>query len=171
MPARRDGQILVPFAIESPLSGVGKRFGPDDALWYRRTVVVEQDPGRRCLLHVEAVDYPSTLWVNDTRMGTRTGGNLPFSFDVTDALQRGENTLTLRVTDATDTAYQLHGKQRLNPRRIWYTPVSGIWQTVWMEQVPASGYVTHLPGARCAGSAALVPRFSHPLPGDRRARR
>ena len=131
-----DGKILVPFAIEAPLSGVERRFTPEDALWYRRTFEATKKEGNRLLLNFEAVDYQSTVWVNDVEVGSNTGGNLPFSFDITDAVKDGENTLLVRVTDATDTAYQLHGKQVLNPRGIWYTPVSGIWQTVWMEEVP-----------------------------------
>ena len=136
-PESWDGEIRVPFAIESPLSGIERRFGPEDVIWYRRNLEVQKRGDRRYRLNFEAVDYHSTLWVNDQKIGEHIGGNLPFSFDVTDALQGGSNVITLRVTDATDTAYQLHGKQRLNPRGIWYTPVSGIWQTVWMEEVPA----------------------------------
>lgn len=135
-PESWDGEIRVPFAIESPLSGVERRFGPEDALWYRRSFHVKKRDDRRYRLNFEAVDYRSTVWVNGTEVGSNTGGNLPFSFDISDALRDGENVVTLRVTDATDSAYQLHGKQRLNPRGIWYTPVSGIWQTVWMEEVP-----------------------------------
>ena len=137
-PAKWSGKIVVPFAIEAPLSGVARRFGPDDALWYRRTVAVKKRPDRRYLLNFEAVDYESTVWVNGTKVGSHRGGFLPFSFDITDALNDGRNTIIVRVTDATDTPgrYQLHGKQRLDPQGIWYTPVSGIWQTVWMEEVP-----------------------------------
>ena len=131
-----DGKILVPFAIEAPLSGVEKRITPDDALWYRRSFSAEKQKGMHVLLNFEAVDYASTVWVNNIEVGSNTGGNLPFSFDITEALNGGENTLLVRVADATDTGYQLHGKQVLTPRGIWYTPVSGIWQTVWMEEVP-----------------------------------
>jgi beta-galactosidase len=140
-PTAWQGEILVPFAIEAPLSGVGKRITAQDALWYRRTFdAPKARTGDRTLLNFEAVDYSATVWVNDTQVGTHTGGNLPFSLDVTAALREGSNTLTLRVTDATDAlgAYQLHGKQTENPRGIWYTPVSGIWQTVWLETVPAT---------------------------------
>ena len=135
-PSTWDGEILVPFAIEAPLSGVQRRFGPDEALWYRRSVDSRKEEGRRYLLNFEAVDYQSTVWVNGRKVGSHTGGNLPFSFDVTEAFKDGTNVFTVRVTDATDTAYQLHGKQRLQPKGIWYTPVSGIWQTVWMEALP-----------------------------------
>jgi len=139
-PQKWDGKIRVPFAIESPLSGVERRLWPDDTLWYRRGLTVEKRPDRRYRINFEAVDYQSTLWVNGQEVGSNTGGNLPFSFDITEVLRDGENELTLRVNDATDTEYQLHGKQVLNPRAIWYTPVSGIWQTVWLEEVPQ----THL---------------------------
>ncbi len=137
-PKNWEGKILVPFAIEAPLSGVERQFTPEDALWYRRTVDVEKKDGKRYLLNFEAVDYQSTVWVNGVEAGSHTGGNLPFSFDVTDLSKDGSNEILVRVTDATDQlgAYQLQGKQRLNPKGIWYTPVSGIWQTVWMEEVP-----------------------------------
>lgn len=140
-PQKWDGKIRVPFAVESPLSGVERRVWPDDALWYRRSLSIEKSDDRRYRINFEAVDYQSTLWVNGQEVGSNTGGNLPFSFDITDALRSGENELTLRVTDATDTEYQLHGKQVLNPRAIWYTPVSGIWQTVWLEELPPT-YLT-----------------------------
>lgn len=139
-PSRWDGEILVPFAMESALSGVKKRVAKDQALWYRRSFPAPAlRDTQRLLLHFEAVDYQSTVWINGTRVGSHTGGNLPFSLDITGALQSGDNTLTVRVTDATDTfgAYQLHGKQVTDPQGIWYTPVTGIWQTVWLETVPA----------------------------------
>ncbi len=143
-PTAWDGKILVPFAIESALSGVKKRFTPDDALWYQRQLTLKPKKGKRTLLHFEAVDYASTVWINGKGIGQHRGGNLPFSFDIGDALISGENQLLVRVTDATDTAYQLHGKQSLKPRGIWYTPVSGIWQTVWTEEVPE----THIRGLK-----------------------
>ncbi len=130
------GEIVVPFAVESRLSGVGAKFTPEDALWYRRAFIASVNPSKRTLLNFEAVDYESTVFVNGKQVGTHVGGNLPFTFDISDVLKDGENDLVVRVTDATDTAFQLHGKQRLQPKGIWYTPVSGIWQTVWIEQVP-----------------------------------
>ena len=135
-PGDWEGDILVPFAIEAPLSGVERRFYPEDVLWYQRGFEIEKKEGKRYRLNFEAVDYESTVWVNGVEVGTNRGGNLPFSFDITEAARDGDNEVMLRVTDATDSAYQLHGKQRLNPKGIWYTPVSGIWQTVWMEEVP-----------------------------------
>ncbi|MFT6862008.1 MAG: arylsulfatase A-like enzyme [Akkermansiaceae bacterium] len=130
------GKILVPFAIESQLSGVQKSITPDDALWYQRTFTHQPNGNNRTLLNFEAVDYHSTVWVNGEHLGRNTGGNLPFLFDITPALKPGENTLTVKVLDATDTQYQLHGKQVSTPHGIWHTPVSGIWQTVWLEEVP-----------------------------------
>ena len=137
-PGKWEGQILVPFAIEAPLSGVEKSFTPDDALWYRRSVDVAKKEDKHYHLNFEAVDYQSTVWVNGRKAGENTGGNLPFYFDVTKLIVGGNNEIVVRVTDATDQrgAYQLHGKQRLNPKGIWYTPVSGIWQTVWLEEMP-----------------------------------
>ncbi|MEC5127561.1 sulfatase-like hydrolase/transferase [Verrucomicrobiales bacterium BCK34] len=139
VPGNWDGEILVPFAIEAPLSGVERRFTPEDALWYQRTMAMEKKEGMRYFLNFEAVDYESTVWVNGVEVGRNTGGSLPLRFEITDAAASGENTVVVKVTDATDQegAYQLHGKQRLNPKGIFYTPVSGIWQTVWMEEVPA----------------------------------
>ncbi len=135
-PEKWDGGILVPFAIESALSGVKKRITPQDAIWYQRDFDATPKPGRKVILHFEAVDYQTTVRVNGKEAGQHTGGNLPFSFDITALLQSGKNTLEVKVTDATDTAHQLHGKQVTKPGGIWYTPVSGIWQTVWLEEVP-----------------------------------
>ncbi len=137
-PDKYDGKILVPFAVEAALSGIRKRVTENDAIWYKRTINVDKNTKRTYLLNFEAVDYQSTVWVNETKVGENTGGNLPFSFDITKALKSGENTISLKVTDATNAkgTYQLHGKQMHNPQGIWYTPVSGIWQTVWLEEVP-----------------------------------
>ncbi|MCB1225556.1 MAG: sulfatase-like hydrolase/transferase [Verrucomicrobiales bacterium] len=171
-PASWQGKILVPFAIESPLSGVERRITPDDALWYQRAFDVTPQPGHRLQLNFEAVDYACTVWVNDQQVGTHTGGNLPFSFDITAAARPGTNTLRLRVTDATDTAYQLHGKQVLNPGGIWYTPVSGIWQTVWLEQVPDAHLAAVKITPKMDGTVTLQFKKKRPRCGpDRRQRR
>ena len=131
-----DGQILVPFCIESSLSGVGKTVGVDQNLWYQRTFTVPKAwKGRRVLLHFGAVDWRADIWVNGVKAGSHTGGYTPFSLDITDALQNGENTLTVKVWDGTDTGFQPRGKQVRKPSGIWYTSVTGIWQTVWMEPV------------------------------------
>lgn len=136
-PESYDGEILVPFAIESALSGVGKRLGEENELWYRRTFSVPAAWDKQhVLLHFGAVDWRADVWVNDTKVGTHTGGFTPFSFDITRALKDGANELTVRVWDPTDKGPQPRGKQVGNPGGIWYTPVSGIWQTVWLEPVP-----------------------------------
>jgi beta-galactosidase/beta-glucuronidase len=144
-PAKYDGQILVPFALEAALSGVGKTLQPAERLWYRRSFTVPAAwKGERTLLHFGAVDYECALWVNGGLVGAHTGGFDPFSFDVTPFLRDGANELLVAVTDPSDTGEQPRGKQQLKPQGIWYTPVSGIWQTVWLEPVPAALYLAEL---------------------------
>ncbi|MEZ0539969.1 glycoside hydrolase family 2 protein [Fibrella arboris] len=141
-PNRFQGQILVPFCVESTLSTVTKSLTPDQRLWYRRRVTLPADwAGQRILLHFGAVDYECGLWVNGGYVGAHTGGSDAFTFDVTDYLKKGANELILGVTDPTSTGEQPRGKQLLSPRGIWYTPVSGIWQTVWMEPVPRDRHI------------------------------
>ena len=136
-PAAWEGEILVPFAVESSLSGVGRRVGADRELWYERTFTVSPKwSGKRVLLHFGAVDWRADVWVNGVSVGTHTGGFTPFEFDITEALKKGGNTLRVRVWDPTDEGPQPRGKQVNNPEGIWYTPVTGIWQTVWLEAVP-----------------------------------
>ncbi len=129
------GQLLVPFCLESRLGGVQRLLQPEEALWYRRSLEATPTPGMRTLLNFEAVDYRCEVFVNGTSVGTHQGGNTPFAFDITEALQSGANEIMVRVEDETE-AWQLRGKQVLTPKGIWYTRVSGIWQTVWLEQVP-----------------------------------
>ena len=134
---KADGQILVPYCIESSLSGVGKTVGSSQHLWYRRNFSVPKAwKGKRVLLHFGAVDWQADVWVNGVKAGSHTGGYTPFSLDITDALQAGDNSLTVRVWDGTDTGFQPRGKQVRKPSGIWYTSVTGIWQTVWLEPVP-----------------------------------
>ncbi len=135
-PSQWEGKILVPFAIESKLSGVQRLLAPQETLWYHRDFKLDLLPTGRLLLNFEAVDYQCQVWINDQRVGDHIGGNDPFSFDITDAIRLGENSVVVSVQDATGGA-QLTGKQRLRPQGIWYTRVSGIWQTVWLEQVAA----------------------------------
>lgn len=137
LPAESDGQILVPFAVESSLSGVGKYVGEQQELVYRRTFEIPASwRGRQVLLHFGAVDWQADVWVNDIKVGSHTGGFTPFSFNITPALSaKGANRLTVRVWDPTDKGPQPRGKQVNCPEGIWYTPVTGIWQTVWLEPV------------------------------------
>ena len=140
VPEEMDGHILVPFAVESALSGVGRAVTENDALWYSREITIPKDwDGQRIILHFGAVDWKAEVYVDDRLVGEHTGGYTPFSFDITDALGKGRrHTLKVKVTDSTDKWYQPHGKQVTDPRGIWYTAVTGIWQTVWMEPVPSS---------------------------------
>jgi len=128
-------KILVPFAPESRLSGVEHVLQPDEKLWYRRSFEVACGEGQAVLLHFGAVDFACELWINGSRVGEHWGGYIPFSFDITAFLAAGENELVLACTDATEAELHQKGKQRLQPGGIWYTSVSGIWQTVWLEVV------------------------------------
>ncbi len=132
-----DGEILVPFAVESALSGVKKPVLPEQRLWYHRAFETPaQKTNERLLIHFGAVDWQCTLWINGKKVGDHTGGNDPFSFDITDDVVSGKNELVLAVWDPTDAGYQPHGKQVLKPGGIMYTAVTGIWQTVWLEVLP-----------------------------------
>ncbi|RPD50691.1 glycoside hydrolase family 2 protein [Paracnuella aquatica] len=136
-PANFDGKILVPFAVESSLSGVAKTVGKDSVLWYRRTVTLPRNfNGQKVLLHFGAVDWQADVYVNGKPAGTHKGGYDPFSFDITPHLKRGQQEIVVRVWDPSDDGPQPRGKQVKRPHGIWYTPVTGIWQTVWLEAVP-----------------------------------
>ena len=160
IPSRWDGQIVVPFSPEAPLSGVGRMVHPNELLWYKRKIELPKlADDQRLILHFEAVDWMCACFVNGKLAGTHTGGYLPFSFDVTDLLgspETGESAasaartesaatadsadtaeLVLCVWDPSDTGSQLRGKQRLSRGDIWYTAQSGIWQSVWYEVVSA----------------------------------
>ncbi|HTF28674.1 MAG TPA: glycoside hydrolase family 2 TIM barrel-domain containing protein, partial [Flavitalea sp.] len=136
-PSKFEDKILVPYPIESALSGVKKAITPDQFLWYKRTF---QKPvmkvGEKLLLHFEAVDWRATVVVNGKEIGEHSGGYTGFSFDITHQLKAGNNELLVKVYDPTDRGIGPHGKQVLNPASIYYTPSSGIWQTVWLEVVP-----------------------------------
>jgi hypothetical protein len=147
-PGTFEGSILVPFPIESALSGVGKAVRPDQALWYRRSFQIPAGwKGKNVLLHFGAVDWESTVFVNDRQVGLHKGGYDPFTFDVTDFIQEsGLQKIVIRVWDPTNDANstQPRGKQVLRPGGIFYTAVTGIWQTVWLEPVPQA----HIAGLR-----------------------
>ena len=134
-----DGKILVPFSPEATLSGVGRQLTPRQLLWYR-TALEQGVPqnGNRLLLHFGAVDYACACYVNGQQVAMHVGGYLPFDVDITDALQDKNNILELCVADPSEQGTQLRGKQRINRGNMWYTAQSGIWQTVWTEEVPAS---------------------------------
>lgn len=136
-PSSYDGQILVPYPLESSLSGVKKSLSPQQILWYKRNLekpVIK--PGEKVLLNFGAVDYQAAVYLNGKEIGHHTGGYTAFSFDITGALIPGTNELLVKVYDPTDQGVGPHGKQVSNPKDIYYTPTSGIWQTVWTEVVP-----------------------------------
>ena len=140
-----DGKILVPFCVESSLSGVQKYVGKDNVLWYQREFEVPKSwKGKHVILHFGAVDWKCDVWVNDIKVGSHTGGYTPFSMDITNALKKKGNKIRVRVWDPTDQGEQPCGKQHVKPHGIWYTPVTGIWQTVWLEVVANETYIEDL---------------------------
>ena len=142
-PADWRGQILVPFALESSLSGVGRLLEPGELLWYRRTFEAQPHKDQRLLLNFGAVDFRTQVWVNGVEVTDvpHESGNLPFTVDITKAVKEGKNELVLSVWDPSNEGIQSVGKQQLKPGGCMYTRVSGIWQTVWLESVPET-YVT-----------------------------
>lgn len=135
-PQTFDGKILVPFAVESSLSGVQKELGKEKELWYRHTFTIPSDwKSKNVILHFGAVDWKAEVYLNNIKIGSHTGGYTPFYFDVTPFLTSGNQKLVVKVWDPTSDSSIPRGKQVTNPNGIWYTPVSGIWQTVWLEPV------------------------------------
>ena len=138
-PERFDGKILVPYPVESSLSGVQRRLTENEVLWYERRFTIPAGWRQGALLlHFGAVDWEADIYLNGIRVGGHKGGYTAFSIDIAPYLTRGEQTLAVRVTDPTDRGTQPRGKQVTEARTIWYTPVTGIWQTVWLEPVPES---------------------------------
>ncbi|MEP6683108.1 MAG: sugar-binding domain-containing protein [Parafilimonas sp.] len=143
MPSTFQGNILVPFCVESALSGVGKTVGKDSVLWYEKTFsIISKTKSKKVLLHFGAVDWRADIYVNGTKVTTHEGGFDPFSVDITSALKKGIQQLAVHVWDPTDEGPQPRGKQEKHPNGIWYTPVTGIWQTVWLEVVPETYIVS-----------------------------
>lgn len=142
-PQAFDGNILVPFAVESSLSGVQKEVGDANELWYKRTFSVPANwKNKDIVLNFGAVDWKADVFINDVLIGSHQGGFTPFSFNITPYLNGKSNQkLVVRVWDPSDKGYQPRGKQTSNPEGIWYTPVTGIWQTVWLEPV-ATNHIT-----------------------------
>ncbi len=144
-PEKFDGKILVPFAVESALSGVQKKVGDNNELWYSRTFAVPAAwKNKKVLLNFGAVDWKADVWLNDIKIGSHQGGYTPFSFDITAFLSKDKSQkLVVRVWDPTNNGFQPRGKQVNNPGGIMYTAVTGIWQTVWLEPVDQA-YISHL---------------------------
>lgn len=137
-PKFTSGKILVPFAVESALSGVGKTVGKDSLLWYQTSFSIPSGfSGKKTLLHFGAVDWETEVFINGKSAGKHQGGFDPFTFDITSLIKKsGKQDIKVRVWDPTDDGPQPRGKQVRKPEGIWYTPVTGIWQTVWIEAVP-----------------------------------
>ena len=135
-PEKYDRKILVPFCPESSLSGIGEHFAEGTGLWYRREFALgERNDEGRVLLHIDASDYETDVYINGSHAGHHVGGYEAMSFDITQFL-RGDNEIVVYVKDDLRSNVQPYGKQTLKRGGMWYTPVSGIWQTVWLEQVP-----------------------------------
>lgn len=143
MPKKYQGNILVPFCIESSLSGVGKSMMPEDRLWYKREFSIPIEwTGKNVILNFEAVDYETTVWVNGAVVGSHKGAYDRFSFDITSYLRpKGKQVIVVSVDDPSSTKAQARGKQQMQQSGIWYTPVSGIWQTVWLEAVSPEAWL------------------------------
>ena len=167
-PDKFDGKILVPFAVESNLSGVEKRLGKENELWYKRSFTVPPAwKGKSVLLHFGAVDWKAEVFVNNIKIGVHKGGYTPFSFDITPYLTQGEQKLVVKVWDPTNDSYQPRGKQVNKPEGIWYTPVSGIWQTVWLEPVAKKHIVSLVPTADIdAQQLSVTVDVENAAPGD-----
>lgn len=152
-PTRWDLRILVPYSPETPRSGVGRQLQPHESLWYRRRFTHQARPGHRTVLHFGAVDQSCRVRVDGVEVTTHVGGYLPFAVDVTEALGAGdEHEIEVEVRDVSDASHHAVGKQRMRRGGIWYTAQSGIWQTVWMEEVPQ----THVRALRLRTPAVRV---------------
>lgn len=138
-PERYDGKILVPFAVESALSGVEKPVYEKDRIWYKKKFTISKEfNNKRVILNFGAVDWQCKVFINRNLAGEHTGGYNAFSFDITDYIAKGENELIVYVYDPTDAGWQQRGKQATMSHGFWYTGTSGIWQTVWLEAVDKS---------------------------------
>lgn len=169
-PASFDGKILVPFAIESSLSGVQKMVGDKNELWYHRTFTVPAAwKNKSLVLHFGAVDWKADIWINDVKVGAHQGGYTPFSLDITPFIVKDKaQKLVVKVWDPTDQGFQPRGKQVNLPKGIWYTSVTGIWQTVWLEPVEASHVsalktVPNIDGGNIAVLASTIGTSSNDL--------
>ena len=161
IPNEFQGKILVPFAVESSLSGVQKRVNKENELWYHQSFEVPTGwKGKNVLLHFGAVDWIADVWVNDVKVGRHQGGYAPFNFDISPFLTKGSQKLVVRVWDPSNDGFQPRGKQVKKPGGIWYTPVTGIWQTVWLEAVNQTSITQLKTVANIDGENIIVNAFT-----------
>ena len=143
------GSIRVPFSPEALLSGVHRRLEPTEYLWYHRELsfsteeLSQKEENMRCILHFDAVDQEATVFLGTKKLGTHSGGYLPFSLDITEYVNADPVSLYVKVRDLTDTGYATRGKQTLNRGGMFYTAQSGIWQSVWYEWVPENYVINY----------------------------
>ncbi len=161
--------IIVPFPVESALSGINQKIAPENKIWYKRTFFIPEEwSGKLVQLHFGASDWETTVFINGKEIGKHRGGYDPFSFDISPYLdERGVQEIIVSVWDPTDSYHQPRGKQKLDPAGIWYTPVSGIWQTVWIEPVN----FTFVEGIKIApdidnSSITIHAISTNPMPAD-----
>lgn len=166
-PRKFQGHILVPFCLESALSGVGKSVLADERIWYKRSFAIPAEwNGKGIQLNFEAVDYAASVWVNGALVGSHKGAYDRFSFDITKYLRdKGEQEILVCVDDPSSLGSQARGKQQMPQQGIWYTPVSGIWQTVWLEAVSSEAFLAE---ARItpdidSESVSVVPILNKPM--------
>lgn len=137
LPSNFKTDITVPFSPETPISGVGRVLEPTEYLHYEKHFDIPSDFNKgRVFIHFGAVDQISDVYLNGVHIGSHSGGYTPFSFEITDNIKEGENRLNVTVRDFSDTKQYSRGKQKFNRGGIWYSPQSGIWQTVWLESTP-----------------------------------
>lgn len=169
-PATWQGKILVPYPVESSISGVGKLVGKENLLWYKHQFDVPASmKNQQIILHFGAVDWLSEVFINGKKVGEHKGGYDPFSFDITQYLnKKGSQEIVVKVFDPTDDGPQPRGKQINKPHGIWYTPVTGIWQTVWLEGV-ATTYIEELRNTPDldASTISVIPRVVNAIEGDK----
>lgn len=168
IPVTFTGKILVPFAVESSLSGVQKPVEEENELWYNRLFTIPATwKNKKVLLNFGAVDWKTDVWINDIKVGTHKGGYTPFYFDITPYLSKDkQQKLTVRVWDPADKGFQPHGKQVTKPGGIWYTSVTGIWQTVWMEPVN-DDFITRIKTIpNIDGNSVSVTAFTNQVSGN-----
>ncbi len=162
-------EIIVPFPVESALSGIYQSVSPEEMMWYKRTFFIPDSwSGKFVLLHFGASDWETTVYINGSEIGKHRGGYDPFSFDISPYLdERGVQEIVVSVWDPTDQYHQPRGKQKIDPKGIWYTPVSGIWQTVWMEPVNLSAIQSVKSTPNIDNSTVSVnAQIYNPLPND-----